>query len=64
MAEKPDQAQGFLDEAKSQGTGLVVGAVTVAVAVPFLGWIMGAALGAGAVGVTSYRMWRKKRVKR
>ncbi len=64
MAQKPDQGQGLLDEIKSQGTGLAVGVATAAVAVPFLGWVVGVAVGGAAIGVTSYRRWSQKRSKR
>ena len=57
----PDKAQGVLDEGKSQMKGFIVGAATVAVAVPFLGWVFGTIAGGTAVAVWSWKSARKKR---
>ncbi len=56
----PDKAQGVLDEAKSQTKGFLIGAATVAVAVPFLGWFIGVGVGAVAVVGWSWKSARRR----
>lgn len=58
LVPNPDKAQGVIDEAKSQGTAFVAGAVTVAALVPVFGWIFGPIV--GVVGYASYRLLRKR----
>jgi hypothetical protein len=61
MTQKKDQGQGLLDEAASQGKGAVVGVVAAVVLVPFLGWVVGAAVGGAAVVGSAAYSWNKKR---
>lgn len=59
-----DEGQGLLSEAASQSKGALVGAVTVALAVPFLGWIVGVGVGAFAVVGSAGYSWHQKRQQR
>lgn len=61
LVPSPDKAQGVVDEAKSQVKGFLVGAATMTVAVPFLGWAFGLAAGGVAVGVWSWKTARARR---
>jgi len=58
---RPDKTQGYLDEAKSQGKGFVVGIAATAIAVPFLGWAFGLIAGGVAVGIWSVKSARRKK---
>ena len=57
----PGKIPGFLDEAKSQGKGFLVGATTAVLAVPFLGWVFGLVAGGGAVVVWSWKSARNRK---
>jgi hypothetical protein len=57
----PDQAQGVIDEAMSQGKGFLVGVAATAVAVPFLGWVFGLVAGGAAVAGWSWKTARARR---
>ena len=59
LVPRPDKAQGYLDEAKSQGKGFIVGVAATAIAVPFLGWAFGLLAGGVAVGVWSVKSARR-----
>jgi len=61
LVPSPDKAQGVLDEAKSQGKGFLVGAATMALAVPFLGWAFGLAAGGTAIVAWSWKTARARR---
>lgn len=61
LVPRPDKAQGYLDEVKSQAKGYAVGVATAALAVPFLGWAFGLIAGGAAVVVWSVKSAGRKK---